>query len=175
MTPLIDHFQQFATYNMRANSILYGACSKLADVELKRDRQAFFSSIHGTLNHIMVGDRIWLARFEGGEAPSVNLDAIFYDEFDALRAARQKEDERIIRVMSGLDDAFCERRVTYVNNAGVEITDQMTVLLSHFFNHQTHHRGQIHHMLGEAGQTPPSLDLHRLINPVELNSKPANR
>ena len=89
---LIAHFQTLATYNRRANERLYDACTELTEEERRLDRKGFFRSIHGTLNHIMVGDRIWLARFGGQEAPSTGLDAILYDDFEALRAARVAED-----------------------------------------------------------------------------------
>lgn len=70
MDSLITHFQMMAKYNRLANILLYGVCERLSDSERKADRKAFFGSIHGTLNHIMVGDRIWMTRFEGSEAPS---------------------------------------------------------------------------------------------------------
>ena len=76
---LIEHFRMFAEYNRLANETLYAACAQLSDGERKLCRPAFFDSIHGTLNHIMVGDRIWLARFEGQSVPSTGLDAILYE------------------------------------------------------------------------------------------------
>ena len=79
--PLTHHFQTLALYNKLANERLYEVCNLLPDTELKKRREAFFGSIHGTLNHIMVGDRIWLSRFSGEEASSTNLDAIGIREF----------------------------------------------------------------------------------------------
>ena len=76
--PLVRHFRTLAAYNRLANLRLYEVCSRLGEAELKAQRPSFFGSIHGTLNHVMVGDRIWLARFAGEEAPSTNLDAILY-------------------------------------------------------------------------------------------------
>jgi uncharacterized damage-inducible protein DinB len=84
----IEHFRTMAGYNRLANERLYDACARLPDAARKRDRRGFFGSIHGTLNHIMVGDRIWLARFAGREMPSTGLDAILFDDFHELRAAR---------------------------------------------------------------------------------------
>src|SRR5690349_6091614 len=78
---------QFARYNTLANQRLYAAAADLADSDRKRDVGAFFGSLHGTLNHLLVGDRIWMARFEGGTAPSTGLDAIVHDSFDDLRAS----------------------------------------------------------------------------------------
>ncbi len=162
---LIRHFQMMARYNALANLRLYEYCAQLPDAERTRIRPAFFKSIHGTLNHIMVGDRIWLARFEGGEAPSTHLDAILYENFAQLRAARVHEDDRIERFAAGLSAAFLEGSITYINNEGKRYSDPVSVLLAHFFNHQTHHRGQIHDMLTQTEVAPPVLDLHRILIP----------
>src|SRR6185312_16060502 len=97
MNPLIAHFRMMARYNRLANERLYDCCAQLSDAERKQNRQAFFKSIHATLNHIMVGDRNWMNRFEGGVPSSAPLDTVLYDDFEALRAARVREDERIER------------------------------------------------------------------------------
>jgi uncharacterized damage-inducible protein DinB len=165
MNRLIEHFQMMARYNRLANERLYETCAGLSDDERKRPRKAFFTSIHGTLNHIVTGDRIWMTRFEGGEAPSTGLDAILYDDFAELWAARKIEDQRIDRFVMGLDAAFLEGTIAYINNEGKLYTDPVRVLLPHFFNHQTHHRGQVHDMLSQAGVRTPVLDLHRVIVP----------
>lgn len=154
-----------AKYNRRANILLYDVCERLSDSERKVHRKAFFGSIHGTLNHIMVGDRIWMTRFEGGEAPSTGLDAILYDDFAELKAARGIEDARIDRFTAGLSAKFLEGSITYINNQGKLYCDPVPVLLAHFFNHQTHHRGQVHNMLSQVGIETPVLDLHRVIVP----------
>ena len=107
-----------ARYNRLANARLYDACADLGDRELKRERPAFFRSIHGTLNHILLGDRIWLARLAGGEAPSTGLDAILCDDFAELRAARVAEDARIEVMTDGLTDAGMKGTIRYFNNEG---------------------------------------------------------
>ncbi|MGP1394497.1 MAG: DinB family protein [Inquilinaceae bacterium] len=162
---LIDHFRMLATYNRLANQRLYAACAALSDAERRRERPAFFRSIHGTLNHIMVGDRIWLARFEGDTAPSTGLDAILYDDFTALTDARTAEDARIEAFAGGLTASFLAGHVAYRNNQGRDLTDPVALLVAHFFNHQTHHRGQVHGLLSQTDVPPPSLDMHRLIQP----------
>jgi uncharacterized damage-inducible protein DinB len=101
--PRIAHFRMLARYNRLANARLYGACAGLSEAELKRRRPAFFTSIHGTLNHILLGDRIWLARFEGRVVPSTGLDAILYEDFAGLGAARVAEDARIEGFAAGSD------------------------------------------------------------------------
>ena len=154
-----------AVYNRRANRRLYDACARLTDEERKRRRPAFFGSIHGTLNHIMVGDRIWLARFSGEEVPSTGLDAVLYEDFAELREAREREDARIEEFVAGMDEGFLCGTILYENNEGRGLEDPVDVLLPHFFNHETHHRGQIHDMLSATDVPPPVLDLHRVMRP----------
>ena len=162
---LNDHFRLFSDYNRLANETLYAACAQLGDDARKLIRPAFFHSIHGTLNHIMVGDRIWLTRFEGGDVASTNLDAILYEEFADLKAARQAEDAHIIEFTDNLNANWFSGDFEYVNNSGVRCTDPKPMILAHFFNHQTHHRGQIHDMLSQTDIAPPPLDLHRILRP----------
>src|SRR5512146_306080 len=156
MNPLLMHFQMMARYNRLANERLYDCCARLSDAERKKNRQAFFKSIHGTLNHIMVGDRNWMTRFEGGVASSAHLDAILYDDFDELRVARVREDERIERFAAGLNEEF-------VSGDGRSNRQPAAMLLAHLFNHETHHRGQVHDMLSQAGVATPVLDLPRVL------------
>ena len=163
--PLIRHFRMLARYNALANPRLYEACARLGDAERKMERPAFFGSIHGTLNHIMVGDRIWLARFRGDAVPSTGLDAVLYKDFDELSRARELDDERIEVFASGLTEGFLGGTIRYLNNAGKTYEDPVHLLVAHFFNHQTHHRGQIHDMLTQTDVPPPVLDLHRIIKP----------
>jgi len=163
---LVAHFQLLARYNQGANDILFAAVAKLDDAERKKQRPAFFGSIHGTLNHILLGDRIWLGRFEGGTMASTNLDAILYKHFEELRQARAEEDARLSRLTAGLDATFLDGSIAYVNNQGFEVEDPAGLLLAHLFNHQTHHRGQVHDMLSQTEVPPPSLDMHRVINPT---------
>jgi uncharacterized damage-inducible protein DinB len=155
-----------ARYNTLANRRLYEACASLSDAERKEDRPAFLGSIHGTLNHIMVGDRIWLARFGGEKVSSTNLDAILYKDFDELRRVRISEDERIETFAFGLNEEFLGGPIRYVNNEGKTYVDPVSLLVAHLFNHQTHHRGQIHDMLIQTEVAPPVLDLHRVIKPT---------
>lgn len=162
---LITHFQNLAQYNAAANRILYAACAKLDDADRKQIRPAFFSSIHGTLNHILVGDRIWLNCFAGKEVPSTGLDAILYDNFDELWQARIAEDEQIQGFTASLTEDALSQSIRYINNAGNGHSDPMPLLIAHLFNHQTHHRGQVHNLLSQTPISPPSLDLHRVLRP----------
>ncbi|MCC7428199.1 MAG: DinB family protein [Alphaproteobacteria bacterium] len=167
--PLRAHFQRMARYNRLANAILYAACAELGDAARRADRRGFFGSIHATLNHILVGDGIWFARFEGREPPTRKLDAILFDDFDALRQARAAEDGRIEAFIAALPAERLHGDFAYASMAGKPYVDAMAALLAHIFNHQTHHRGQVHDMISQAlagtGREPPSLDLHRILNP----------
>ncbi len=162
---LVQHFQLLAQYNALANRKLYAACSQLSDAERTQLRPAFFKSIHGTLNHILIGDRIWLTRFEGGTISSTGLDAILYENFEDLYAARIAQDEKIVAFTAHLTDVFLAQSMQYVNNQGRQLNDPANLLVAHFFNHQTHHRGQVHDLLTQTNVAPPSLDLHRMIRP----------
>lgn len=162
---MLAHWRLMAAYNSAANHRLYAACSLLDDDARKKDRHAFFRSIHGTLNHLMIGDLIWMARFEGGTAPSTGLDAEPYARFEAMARARLSLDRRIEQFFARLDAAALEREIVYVNNQGREFRDPLSLLLPHFFNHQTHHRAQVHTLLSQAEVDPPVLDLHRVLKP----------
>jgi uncharacterized damage-inducible protein DinB len=156
---------QYALYNRLANQTLYDACAALSDAERRRDLGAFFKSVHGTLNHLLLGDRIWMTRFEGHDHPSTGLDSILYDDFAELRAARDEMDWRIEAFFNSAPDAFLERDIEYLNNSGFRSIDPVNVLLPHFFNHQTHHRAQVHTLLSQLGRETPVLDLHRVLRP----------
>jgi len=150
----------FAGYNRWANERLYEAAARLSDVDYRADRGAFFKSMHGTLNHLLVGDRLWMRRFTGeGQVPTT-LDAILFEDFGELRAARRAEDEGILRYANALTDADLAGWIRYrtITNP-VEMEQQLAPALDHFFNHQTHHRGQAHALLTAITGTAPSLDL----------------
>src|SRR5882672_6294524 len=110
---------QYARYNRLANETLYEACAALSDEERRRDLDAFFKSVHGTLNHLLLGDRIWMARLEGSTHPSTGLDAILHEKFEALREAREQMDRRIESFFANLPAGFAQQSVRYVNNAGL--------------------------------------------------------
>ena len=158
----MSRYPMFAGYNAWCNERLYAAASRLSDADYRADRGAFFKSVHGTLNHLLVGDRIWMHRFTGeGELPK-SLDAILYDDFAALRAARRAEDAAISRYVECLSDADFAGSIryrTFVNPATIE--QQLAPALDHFFNHQTHHRGQAHALLSAVigNAATPSFDL----------------
>src|SRR5687768_6599043 len=110
---LVIHFQMLARYNRIANERLFAACAQLDDAEYRQRRVGSFGSIHGLLNHILLGDRRWMALFERGERATPPLDRILYDDFVSLRNARVREDLRIESFFSGLDAAFWDCSFAY--------------------------------------------------------------
>lgn len=155
-----DHFSMMAAYNHWANRRLYAAAGELSGEEYGRDLGAFFKSMSGTLNHVLVADRIWMKRFTGeGDAPD-RLDAVIHGALPALKIARESEDKRIAEWVAGLDDEALAGRFTYVTATDMRtVSQRLAPALTHFFNHQTHHRGQAHTILSILGKSPPSLDL----------------
>jgi len=155
-----QHFKQFASYNRWANARLYEAALPLADADYRRDVGAFFKSLHGTLNHLLLADRIWLKRLTGeGDHPN-RLDAILYEDRSQLALARADEDDRIVKFIASLDDSALAGTLEYANTSGKRFQQARAEILAHLFNHQTHHRGQAHTILSICtGREPPSLDL----------------
>ncbi|WP_024848526.1 MULTISPECIES: DinB family protein [unclassified Aminobacter] len=155
-----QHFRMFAAYNRWANARLYEAASQLTVEELNRDVGAFFRSMIGTLNHILVADRIWMKRFTGqGSAPS-ELNAILHPDLPSLAEARAAEDARIVDWIESLPDKAFAGRFTYLTVTDMRtISQRLAPALAHLFNHQTHHRGQAHTILTALGKDAPPLDL----------------
>jgi len=156
-----EYFQTFARYNSWANGRVYDAAAELPDAAYRTPRPAaYFSSLHGTLNHILVGDRVWLSRFEAVESGVTSLEQILFDDLAELRAAREAEDARIERYTAGLSvEAIAGDLHFRTLVKPKDLSMPLWQALGHFFNHQTHHRGQAHALLKEAGVEPPSLDL----------------
>ena len=157
---LYSHPSRMAAYNTWANARLYDAATALNDFERKRDVKAYFTSLHGTLNHMLTADRIWLKRLTGeGDAPD-RLDATLFDQFSDLRAAREVEDKRLMDYAAEVRADQLEDTLEYVNTRGEAKALPLGVVLTHLYNHQTHHRGQATHILRQLGVAePPSLDL----------------
>jgi uncharacterized damage-inducible protein DinB len=157
---LADHYRMLGHYNAWANGRLFAEAGRLSVDQYRADRGAFFKSVHGTLNHLLVTDRVWMRRFTGeGDAPD-RLDAILYETFDELRAARQAQDRRIVDFVDGLDEARIAATIKYRRvSSPQEFEQQLAPALAHWFNHQTHHRGQVHALLTGLVGEAPELDL----------------
>jgi len=159
-TLLKAYFDQLAQYNRWANRRLYDDAASLPDAERKRSIGLFFGSVHGTLNHLLVADYIWMRRMIGEGPQPERLSQILYDDFAALRAARAQEDDRICEFVTVTDESGYDRILEYQNSTGRTFQQKLGPALMHFFNHQTHHRGQVHAGLTILGiREPTSLDL----------------
>ncbi|HJO71901.1 MAG TPA: DinB family protein [Rhodospirillales bacterium] len=157
----MNNFSFMARFNAWANERLYGVVADLSDADYREDRKAFFGSIHNTLNHLLVGDRLWLARIEGIEHEIRALDQILHDDFEALWEARRAEDERFTTLVDFFAEARLSAPVTFRRMAGGggEMSLRLDRILLTLINHQTHHRGQVHAMLTAGGVTPLQMDV----------------
>jgi uncharacterized damage-inducible protein DinB len=157
---MLEHLRRMARYNAWANCRLYEACAQLVEAEYRRPRPAFFGSIHGTLNHLLVTDWIWLARIESKSSPELRLDDQPCENLAVLREARAVEDTRMIRLVDGYAEADLAQPVRYRLITRPEAAETpLHVCWLHLFNHQTHHRGQVHDQLSQTQVAPPPLDL----------------
>ncbi len=154
------HYAAFARYNAWANRQLYDAAAKLSDADYRADRGAFFKSMHGTLNHLLTADRVWMHRFTGEGPSPTRLDAIQHERLADLRVAREAEDKRIIAYLDGLSEQQLGGTIRYRRvSTPEEFVQPLAPALAHFFNHQAHHRGQAHSILCSFGHRDLVLDL----------------
>ncbi|MEH6493534.1 DinB family protein [Halopseudomonas sp.] len=153
-------FAALAAYNQWMNQRLYTLCEALPEADYYRDRGAFFRSIHGTLNHLLLADRLWFGRFTDQPFRVAALDTELYATLSELRAAREPLDQQIIDWVATLDAARIAGEFSYTSLLKPEPRRYpMSVVLSHFFNHQTHHRGQLTTLLSQCGTDPGLTDL----------------
>ncbi|MBQ0831010.1 DinB family protein [Marinobacter sp.] len=172
---LKHHFELLATYNQWMNSKIYEAAGQLSETELAKDRSAFFGSILGTLNHILVGDTVWLKRFathpscEGSLQEVTNLpnptslSQIVFDDIGSLSEHRAWLDRQIVSWIAELTEGDLDFVLSYHNTKGIPSNKRYSSLVLHFFNHQTHHRGQVSALLSQAGADVGVTDLLALI------------
>ncbi len=158
-----SQYQAQARYNQWMNVRLFALAETIGDDARKRDLGAFFRSIHGTFNHILLADRVWLGRFGAAEAVSVrSLAEELYVDFDELRRERKKTDDTILTFVKELDTAKLDAPLRYTRSGGT-IEHPLWWAVSHFFNHQTHHRGQITTLFKQLGHDPGVTDMIELL------------
>ncbi|APW39513.1 damage-inducible protein DinB [Rhodoferax koreense] len=167
-SPFTDNYRLLARYNQWFNTRLFDACETLDEAARQQDRGAFFGSIHHTLNHLVVADQIWLRRLrqcaaEHGQDVSMLgddvldlpagavLSTVLFDDWGALRAKRTQLDAAIVAWLAQLPEAFAHQTMRYANSKGVQREHPAWQALTHFFNHQTHHRGQVTALMMQAG------------------------
>ena len=154
------HFGIMARYNAWANSRLYAEALSLSVKSYPKNVGAFFGSLHGTLNHLLVTDRIWMRRFTGGGEHPAQLNAIMFDDLPSLQVAREAEDGRIFQYVEGLSEEEIGQDFSYSTTKALPQRFPLRDLLAHWFNHQTDHRGRVHCILTVLeGSEPKPLDL----------------
>jgi uncharacterized damage-inducible protein DinB len=158
-----EYVRTMAGYNHWQNTSIYSAADQLSDAQRKQSRAAFWDSVHGTLNHLLWGDQIWMSRFAGTPTPKVKSmkeSSAQFASWPDLKAARAICDQSIIDWASKLAPDWLQGDLTWFSGAaGRELTKPKWLLVTHMFNHQTHHRGQVHCMLTQCGVKPDDTDL----------------
>ena len=159
----VGYVRAMADYNHWQNENLYGAADGLTDAQRKERRGAFFGSIHGTLSHLLWGDQIWMSRFAGTPKPKargIPESVAMFESWDDLKRERRAFDRVIADWAGRLDPAWLEGDLTWFSGAASrEVTRPKWLLVTHMFNHQTHHRGQVHCLLTQCGAKPGATDL----------------
>lgn len=169
--PDLAYVRTLARYNQWANRRLYATAAGLHEADYMRQLPSYFGSLHATLNHILVGDRLWLGRLTGRPPAGIAaLDQILYADLVGLRVAREAEDALIINYADELDEPTLNSTLRYKTIKGDTKTTPLRLVLGHLFNHQTHHRGQCHGLLSALGvKEPPELDLIYFVRELELS------
>ncbi len=161
-----DFVRLMAAYNAEMNRRIFAAAGRLSDAERKVDRGAFWKSLHGTLNHLLWGDCQWMSRFDGWPKPEVSIKQSdgLVEDFDALRVRRVQADAAIEEWAARVDTAWLAQDLVWFSGAaGREMRRPKGPLVVHFFNHQTHHRGQAHALLTAMGQDTGDTDLFLVV------------
>ena len=153
-------YKMLADFNQWANIHIYDSSEMLSSDDYFMDRGAFFGSVHNTLNHLLLIDRLWGARIAGEAPPTITgLDDVLYDAFDELRTARIAEDEKLIKLVDDLSEDDLTETVSYKMSNGTAMQTERWLMLSTLFNHHTHHRGQVHCLLTQSDISIPALDI----------------
>lgn len=173
---LRDNFVLMASYNQWMNAKLYEAAGQLTASDLRADKGAFFGSVFGTLNHLCVGDRIWLRRFSKQHPANFSalhpirelslpaaLNESLFESFSDMHAHREWLDGVIVGWVETLNEDDLQQPLSYTNTKGILFTKHFSYVLQHFFNHQTHHRGQVTTLLSQMGLDVGTTDLLTLI------------
>lgn len=174
---LVEHVRQMAEYNHWMNQKLYAACEQLSAEQLLENRGAFFGSILATLNHLAVGDIVWLKRFALGRTGALEvmneipkpetLNSQLFNSLPELKVRREQLDQVLLSFADEVTDSILQSAITYKGFGGKTSTKVFFSLLMHMFNHQTHHRGQISTLLSQLGIDIGVTDLVAIIPNME--------
>jgi len=182
MSP-IEQYRALARYNRWMNRKVFAAAAGLEDAERKRDRGAFFGSLHRTLNHLLLADRTWMLRFTddkeryvsrtvAGEAIAIrSLAHELYEDFETLHRERERTDEDLLEWTYALDEATLDRTLEYATSAGKTQSHPTWWAVGQLFNHQTHHRGQATTLLTQAGVDVGSTDLIAMLREESIPTR----
>jgi uncharacterized damage-inducible protein DinB len=164
-----DYCRLMARYNRWMNERQYALLRELPDAERKRDRGAFFGSMHGTLNHLLWGDRMWLGRFVGEPCVVSAFGADMYPQFDELARERERTDQSILDWAGNVTPEWLAGCLVYASRVDGRTRElPRAVAVMHFFNHGTHHRGQLTTLMRQAGRDPGVTDLPWLPGVVRI-------
>ncbi|HMN56732.1 MAG TPA: DinB family protein [Ottowia sp.] len=159
-----DHFSTLARYNAWATARLLDAVAQVSDEDYRRDMGLFFKSIHGTLNHLLVGEhQLWFVRFAEGTSPRVALDAELETDRHRLAQRLREGTERWAPLIAELAPTAWDGTLDYTTMRGTAVSLPFATTLAHVFNHGTHHRGHITAALTALGQPCPELDLVHML------------
>ncbi|WNK00402.1 DinB family protein [Thalassospiraceae bacterium LMO-JJ14] len=167
---MLEHLKLMARYNKWANDRISSAIAEISEADYMAPREAFFGSIHGAANHLLLVDRLWRGRMEGKPYPAESLDQIVCQDREAFIRERAREDDKLIDFVDGFDAVALEEDFSYKTMNGIGSTDKRRAVLAHIFNHATHHRGQMHALLSQVPSDPPPLDLIPYLR--ERNAEP---
>ncbi|MFL1461492.1 DinB family protein [Roseococcus sp. DSY-14] len=156
-----DWVRAMAAYNAEMNRRLYRSAATLTEAQRREELGAFFGSVHATLSHLCWADAAWMARLAGWPAPGGNPreGAAMHADWDAMRALRADQDARMEAWAAGLDAPALAGDLTWTNSRGMTSTRPRWLLVTHMFNHGTHHRGQVHVLLTRLGAPVEDTDL----------------
>lgn len=163
-----DYFAVFAHHNAWANQRLYSVCETLSPLEYLRERGSRLGSLHATLNHILVTDRVWISRIEGRVMPVLDDSQILYADLVALKIARLAEDEHLRQLVGGLPNTALDLPLHYMGRRGDRFATLLRFVLAHLFDAQSRSRGEAIALLAQAGAPPPSLDFLDFLRETEV-------
>lgn len=155
------YLQRMTRYNRWQNESLYAAADTLSEDARRLHRGSFFESIHATLSHILWADQLWMSRLAGWEQPGgPSREVALYDDWNDLKARRRQADATFITWSNDLSQSDVDGDLEwYSGTLKRGMTSPRAICLMQVFNHQTHHRGQVHAMLTAAGATPGDTDV----------------
>lgn len=169
----MNPFPLLAQHNAWANTRLYGCVAALPEEVYRRDAGLFFDSIHGTLNHLLLVDRLWTSRIRGEEHGLTRLNEVLYEDFASLRTAQGEEDAALIGLVDSLSNTRLEEPVQYRKMIGTGMEEaRIGHILLTLFHHKTHHRGHVTAAISQAGVPPPPLDIIFFTEETGLSGDP---